>query len=368
MTLRVTHPGWGTSAGPCVVATSTVNGLASSAYETWAYRRAEQTAFVGSPFRLPSGNVLTFARVRELDPKLLGGERLEAIAILALERLQRSIAIPIPRDMRIGISLCLPERMDGVRSSDRDRRSRRALESRIAGAFIEAGYDVRLDVHARGHASLAFALMDLSEAMRKREIDLALMVGIDGYYDPFVLEELFAEQRVLDTEWRDAFVPGEAASALLIARPDLARQLGFEVLAEIESIAVNKEVATLENDVGNLGLGLSRACVAICKKMKEEHQRLPWWICDVTGETFRVQELQLAWPRAAHLAMGPDDTIDALPTHLGDIGSATMPTAIAVAIEGLRRGDPAGDHALVTASSPLGDRGAVLIKKRAPRA
>ncbi|MBZ0117320.1 MAG: hypothetical protein K8H88_10010 [Sandaracinaceae bacterium] len=364
MSASVEHFGWGTSQGPIVVAASTVNGLAATPYQTWAFRRAEITAFYGSPFRAPSGNMLSFASVRLIHPRVVGPDRFEALSVLAMEKLEAALR-RIPRQARMGIVLCLPERMDPERANDRDRRARRRVEGRVAGPFIEAGCNVAVRVVAKGHASMAYGLIDVGRQMRERTLDLALVVGVDSYYDPYVLETLFADARVLDSDSRDAFVPGEAASALLIARPDVARQLGFEALAQIESVGTNEEVATMDNDVGNLGLGLSRPAVAICKKMKQEKQRLAWWISDMTGETFRVHELQIAWPRAAHLVMTPEDQLDALPTHLGDIGAATMPTAICIAIEGLTRGDPKGSYALVTGSSPAGARGVALVYARA---
>ncbi|MCC6877024.1 MAG: hypothetical protein IT378_22150 [Sandaracinaceae bacterium] len=362
MTLTVEHFGWGTSQGPVVVGTSAVNGLACTPYQTWAFRRAEITAFYGSPFRAPSGNMISFAPVRLINPRVAGADRLEALSVLVMERLE-PVLRRIPRQARLGVTICLPERMERGRASDRDRYAARRVQSRIAGPFVEAGYELSLREIAKGHASLAYALLEVGTQMRERTLDLALVVGVDSYYDPYVLERLFEEQRVLDSDTRDAFVPGEAASAILIARPDVARQLGLEALGQIESVSTNEEVATMENDVGNLGLGLSRPAVAICKKLKQEKQRLCWWICDMTGESFRVSEFQIAWPRAAHLAMAPGDQLDVLPSHLGDIGAATMHTAVCVAIEGLRRGDPEGTYALVSGSSPLGDRGVVLISK-----
>ena len=142
------------------------------------------------------------------------------------------------------------------------------------------------------------------------------------------------------------------------------------MLATIDSAATNEEVATRDSTVGLLGQGLSKPAVAIAKRLQEEKRALDWWISDATGEPFRVQELQLAWPRAAHKVMSPDGIIDLLPTNLGDLGAATMPTAAVLAIEGLRRGDPAGSTCLITGSSDDGSRGVVLLTARdpAPRA
>jgi 3-oxoacyl-[acyl-carrier-protein] synthase-1 len=358
--LEVAHFGESRSTEPVVIATSTINALAATPYQTWAFRRAEITGFVGSPFRLPSGNALTFARVRQLDPRLVGADRLVALAGRALEPLGELIA-RVPAQARLGVVLCLAERCD---TDEQGRRARRRLESTVLGPLIERGYQVMGRTIAKGHASFGYAAREVGAMLESGQMDLALVLGVDSYYDPFVLEALFEEERVLDSDWRESFVPGEAASAVVLARADVARDLGVKPMATLDSVATNEEVATVDNDVGLLALGLSRAAVAVVKRLKKEKRTLDWWISDATGEPFRIHELELAWPRAAHLAMTPEGRLDLFPSHFGDIGAATMPTAVAVAIEGLRRGDPNGRTCLMTGSSNGSARGAALIGTR----
>jgi len=355
--LEVAHFGQSRSTEPVVIATSTVNALAITPYQTWAFRRAEITGFVSSPFRLPSGNALTFARVRQLDPRSIGADRLVALTQRALEPLGGLIA-RVPTQARLGVVLCLAERCD---ADEHGRRARRRLESTVLGPLIERGYQVMGRTIAKGHASFGYAAREVGAMLESGQMDLALVLGVDSYYDPFVLEALFQEERVLDSDWRESFVPGEAASAIVLARADVARDLGVKPTATLDSVATNEEVATVDNDVGLLALGLSRAAVAVVKRLRREKRTLDWWISDATGEPFRVQELELAWPRAAHLAMTPEGRLDLFPSHFGDIGAATMPTGVAVAIEGLRRGDPFGRTCLATGSSDGGARGAVLL-------
>lgn len=355
--LNAQHMGWGASTGPVVLDVATINGLGATPHQTWAFRRAETTAFVGSPFKLPSGRPVAFARVRQLDPRVVGGARLSALAERVLAAAQPALA-RVPREASTAALLCLPERM-AVEHADAGERAIRAhLEQLVADRLGHR----ELATVARGHASFAYGLLEAAERMRRRELEVLIAVALDSYYDPAVLDRLFEAQRVLSSDWHDAFVPGEAATLMVLARADVARRLGATPLATIESAVSNEEVATLDNDVGLLGLGLSRAAVAVCKRMHEKQRRLAWWISDATGERFRIQELQLAWPRAAALAMTHEDRVELLPTHLGDIGAATMPTALAIGIEGLRRGDPRGQYCLSTGSSPGGSRGAVLIR------
>src|SRR5262245_54343722 len=109
---RVHHFGWGASTAPVVLDTGTLNGLGTSPHQTWAFRRAETTAFASSPFRLPNGKTVTFARVRQIEPRTMGIARLEALAERVLGD-ARSTLERIPREARIGVVLCLPERLDG---------------------------------------------------------------------------------------------------------------------------------------------------------------------------------------------------------------------------------------------------------------
>ena len=74
----------------------------------------------------------------------------------------------------------------------------------------ERGYDVITRTITMGHAGFGHAAREVGSMLESRRLDVAILIGVDSYYDPFVLEELFEEQRVLDSIWREAFVPGEA--------------------------------------------------------------------------------------------------------------------------------------------------------------
>lgn len=367
MTLDVAHFGLETSHEPVVIATGTINALGADPYRTWAFRRAEITGFVGSPFRMPSGNIAAFARVRQLDPRTIGGDRMVTLATRALDSIGGLLA-RVPTRARLGIALCLPERADPRHAAGSGHYARRRIESTIVGPLVERGHDAMARTYALGHAGFAHALVETGRMLEGGRLDVALVLAVDTYYDPFVLEPLFREQRVLDEDCREGFVPGEAASALLLARPGVARELGAEPLATLDSAATNQEVATEDNDVPLLGQGLSRPAVALTKRLKGERRTLDWWLCDVTGEPFRTRELQLAWPRASHLAWTDRSVLELLPSHFGEIGAASMATGAVLGIEGLRRGDPAGSTVMVTGSSRGGARGAALFTARPARA
>jgi 3-oxoacyl-[acyl-carrier-protein] synthase-1 len=304
-------------------------------------------------------------QVRQIEPRLTGGERLVELLRLGLTGLEPVLS-RLGRGVRVSVDLALPARMAAERATDRDRRARATIEAALVARLSELGLAPRLHVEARGHAAGAFCALHAAEAVLTHQAELALLGGIDSSYDPFVVEELLGQERILDGEHLDAMVPGEGVAFALVASRSDAAAMKLPALATVEGAAVDREPATLDNDVGLLGLGLSRAALALGKRLRDERRSLDWWISDMTPERFRVQEFQLAWPRAARGLMAPTSTLDHLPQHLGDLGAATLPTALALAAEGFRRGDPAARTCLMTGSTPGGDRGVVLAAASAP--
>jgi 3-oxoacyl-[acyl-carrier-protein] synthase-1 len=338
------------------------NGLASNPHHLWAFRRAELTAFTYSPFRNLDGRPTVMAQVRQLDPRSFGAERLVELLRLGLRGLVPSLE-KLPKPGPIGVVLGLPERMSDGRASARDRHIRRRIEDALSEALAQVGLEHILRVEARGHASGVYAALQAADSVLSRVVPAAVVCGIDSSYDPLVVQELLEQDRILDTGHLDAMIPGEGVAFALVTMPSTARQCGLPVLALLEGAAVNHEPATVDNDVGLLGLGLSRAAVLLGNRLRREDRRLDWWISDMTPESFRVQELQLAWPRAARGLMEPTSTLEHLPHHLGDLGAATIPTGIAVATEGFRRGDPQARTCFLTGSSDGGDRGVLLLAR-----
>ncbi len=359
MTLEVRHFGGKHPAAPLVCGTAAWNGLGFDPHQIWAFRRADLTAFAESPFHCENGTRATMAQIRTLPPKLFGAERLAAIAGRLLGSLLPQLSA-LGSGARLGVLLCLPERM-GEGGARPFALQRKRLEAAVAEALRAASVDPVLRSLPRGHAALAFALIEAADALAARTLDACLVVGLDTRWDLLAVEELLAASRLFDGENLDSFIPGEGGALLLLGRKDVARALRWPILGRIEAAVTNREPATIENDIGNLALGLSRAARAVSDRLAEEKRSLDWWITDLTPETFRVQEFGLAWPRGAAGVSIERAVVDHPSIHLGDLGAASMPTAVTIALEGIRRGAPPARNCLVTGSSDNGDRGVVLV-------
>ena len=348
--------------GAPLCATAVWNGLAFSAYQTWALRRAEVTAYLESPFHGADGERATMAPIRMLSPRSMGVDRMITVATQLVADLAPALRA-LPAATRIGLQLCLPERMadDGPRAARRDRTR---LEGVLVGALEALGLSVVSGTIARGHASLGFAVIEAGAALASRHLDAVVIGGLDTYHDPAVIEALIDERRLYDGKTLDAFIPGEGGALLLLARRDVAKRCGFTVDTWLELAATNRDPSTLRNDVPCMGLGLSRAGRAIADRLQAERRTLDWWISDLTPENRRIHELSLAWPRVGQGVFPAEVAFDSLYQHLGDLGAAAMPTGVAIAAEGMLRGAPAAKTCLVTGSSNTEDRAAVLVASR----
>ncbi|WP_426746001.1 hypothetical protein VZQ01_36965 [Myxococcus faecalis] len=350
---------WGSA--PVIVGTAAWNGLAFAPYQTWAFRRAELSAYAETPFRAPNGKRVTMAPIRTLPTRDSGAERLVPIATRTLTQLLTNLE-ELPPNATVALVLCLPERM-GERTQEGFATQRRQVEKALVRRLEER--DVRPVVHVvpRGHASLAFALIEAGEALRGRKVDVALVGGVDTYYDPEVVQTLIDQQRIFDGENLDTFVGGEGAAFCALTRTDVAKRTKWPVLARLDTVATDVELATQDNDVPCMAAALTRAGRVVSERLREERRTLDWWLSDMTAEELRVHEFKLAWPRVAHDVMPPEATLEYLSECLGDLGAAAMPTGLAVAVEGMLRGDPGAATCLLTGSSAGGARGVVLLSR-----
>lgn len=353
---------WGGSWGsaPVVVATAAWNGLAFNPHQIWASRRAELTAFAETPFRCTNGERATMAQIRTLPPRSYGLDRMSVIGRRLIDELLPMLR-KVPSGSRLALALCLSDRFAGRGKAKRFSVERAAMEKALVDRLEQHGWAPLLHTEARGHASLAFAMIEADAALASGAVDLAIVGGVETYYDPDVIDELLQQQRLFDGENLDGFIPGEGGAFFLLARPELARRANWEPVARVESAVTAQEPASMFSDAPCQAIGLSRALGAVADRLRKEKRLIDWWLGDLTNENYRVHEWQLALPRASAGVSGQNSTMEFLPVLLGDLGAATMPTGVAIAAEGFLRRDPDAKNCLIVGSSTNADRGAVLL-------
>jgi 3-oxoacyl-[acyl-carrier-protein] synthase-1 len=353
-----------------IVGVGAVNGLGFNAHQTWAFWRAEATAMAETPFRCANGTRATMVVSRTLSPRALGAERMTAMALGALEQLVPALEALRGSGAR-AMWLGLPERYGP--GADRERTAElRRLEQRLKAWGEQHAGGMEIIPVPHGHASLACATEAFSEVAAGR-VEVAIVGGVDTYYATEVVDELLEQERLFDGKKLDTFIPGEGAAFLLLTRPKLAQRQGLPTLARVEAVAMGHEPGAMFAESPCTGNGLAQAMRNATSGLPASGRLLEWLLGDVTNESYRTRELQLALSRA--IAPGGLDSagrdfqpvasdelqLDFLPMRFGDLGAATMPTGAIIAAQAFVRGSPMAKPCLVIGSSVGKERGALLL-------
>jgi 3-oxoacyl-[acyl-carrier-protein] synthase-1 len=372
VTLAVGHwGGAGEPPAPVVCATAAFNGVGLNPHQSWAFWRAQLSPFVESPFVCPNGERATMCLARTLPTKVVGSDRLLALARRALVQLEPALG-RLPPGTRLGFGIGLSDRFsDGCGEVFRLQRQR--LESGLTELVHARWPTAVVRMHPRGNAAFGFALLEAAAALNSRTLDAAVVGGVDSAYDGLAVERLLSQRRLFDTENVDSAIPGEGAAFVLLTRSDVARQAKLAAATLVEGAATDVEPSAGRPEVPNAAQGLASVMRTLTRSLKGRRQQLGWIIADVTNEDQRASEWMLALSRS--LAPGGLDTAgkdffqiaqdriraDLLPECFGDLGACTMPTAVVLAAEAFVRGDPAPVRCLVAGASASAERSAVLL-------
>jgi 3-oxoacyl-[acyl-carrier-protein] synthase-1 len=339
-----------------VCGTTAWNGLGFSPHQIWAFRRAEIAAHAETPFRLGEGQRATMLHIRTLPPRSQGVDRLVPVLRRLLAPLfGRLASLDRPRVL---VVLAAAERFAPAGGWASEARK---LEAAVAAEA--KGIETAFQIVPRGHAALAFALPPICSALASGRFDAAIVGGVDTAYDAEVVDDLLAQRRLFDGKNLDGFIPGEGGAFLLLARGDVAKRARWESQARIEAVASAEEPAALDPELPVTAAALTRALRVVCDRLEASQRGVDYWLSDLTHEPDRVREFLLAFPRASAGIGHPDTTVELLSPFLGDLGAATLPTALVLGVEAFLRGDPPGRTCLASASSPGPTRGAVLLSK-----
>jgi 3-oxoacyl-[acyl-carrier-protein] synthase-1 len=147
-----------------------------------------------------------------------------------------------------------------------------------------------------------------------------------------------------------------ASEALLRAQrlPSLAKVGGT-------GIAHEPTAASTDPYAVNLGRGLVAAITAATAGLPSA-VRIDRVLCDLNGERTRSEEWGMA-ALAIHHVLAQAGDYEAPSASWGDVGAASGPLLVVLAVQAWARGYHAGSHALLFAGSDSGLRGAVVLER-----
>jgi 3-oxoacyl-[acyl-carrier-protein] synthase-1 len=292
-----------------------------------------------------------------IAPSVAVAERIRELLFDAIsEALQPVAALGGVSKPSIGLLINLPLSRRGV-TDDLER----LLQRTLAPAFQERIHS--FTVARRGHAGAMLAFKSAVAALQANTMDFCVVAGGDSYLSLETLEWLEETEQLHGAGARNnawGFVPGEGAGAVLLARDQTARMFGITPMAVVAAVGTAKEQALIRMDSVCLGLGLTSAFRQVFSQLAG---RVSDTYCDMNGEPYRADEFGFAVTRTREHFVSPSDFV-APADCWGDVGAASGPLSVCLAVVAHHKRYARGDVALVWASSDSGERGAVLVVPR----
>lgn len=284
-----------------------------------------------------------------LDQPLRGRAKLAYMAAMVIE--ESLAATPREDWAEIPLLLCVAERSRPGRLD--------GLEDRLPEELGELLGNVRFGAQScvipHGRVSVAVALLQARKFLYESTAPAVLIVAADSLLTWPTLQVLEERERLLTKRNSNGFIPGEAASAVLVSRSAAGSHL------RIAGLGFATEAAHIETQEPLRADGLSRAIVQALQDAGCEMHDLDFRITDISGEQYYFKEASLALSRTLRRRKEEFDIWHPAEC-IGEVGCAIGPAMLAVAEASGRKGYAPGQTMLVHASNDAGQRTAIVVR------
>lgn len=307
-------------------------------------------------FKIPrKGKVRYRYAPAPLDPAVRGLSRLVAMAIPAVNE---ALAHYTGALHELPVFFCLAEEpRPGCRiASGYPQRLIEALNQKVDLDLFhpESSY------YSTGRAGFASALKDARSLLASGQQEFVLILGIDSLTGSTAINAFMGSKhqpcRLLTPDHSDGFIPGEAATAVLLSRSNPS-----EEQTRITGIGLAKEPAPLDSEEVHTSRGLSEAIRQAASQAGIQVADTDFVISGLSGESWFFVEASNAihrtmeHPRQTHPLWHPADSI-------GEVGAAIGPALVIMAHYAFMKGYAPGPRALCHLSNDDHRRGAFILE------
>lgn len=215
---------------------------------------------------------------------------------------------------------------------------------------------------AKGRSSGLMAVHTACELLQIGKADMVVAGGCDTYKDLDVLGFLNVESRLKSEINLDGFIPGEGVGFLLLMTEAEAKRQGKNILGRLKATATGFEEGHLYSEIPYKGEGLSQTFRLLFNNDTALLEKIKTVYSNMNGESHWAKEWGVSYIRFQD-KIKKDFEIVHPADSFGDLGAASGPVMIGLAITGMQRGYKKGP-ALIYASSDRGDRGAIILDKQ----
>ena len=331
--------------------------IGRDAWASAAAVRAGISGFAQHPYMIDTaGNPMRVAMAPWLDIGLTGIERFKALLYPSIDQVLKPLGEASPKQTGIALSLGLPSPRPGL-AEDLQTGLTMALGQQYQGLFSAVA------VFPSGHAAGLLALQAAAKKLSQGAFDACVVAGVDSYMEPETLEWLEACEQLhgagpLNNAW--GFIPGEAASAILLMRHEVSQRLGIAPLSRLLGLGSAVEAKRIKTETVCIGEGLTSAFRNALQGLPEGLKVTDVY-CDMNGEPYRGDEYGFTCLRTKEFFVSAADFI-APADCWGDVSAAGGLLHLGLASIAGVKGYANGECAFVWASSEGGERAAAVLQ------
>jgi 3-oxoacyl-[acyl-carrier-protein] synthase-1 len=174
----------------------------------------------------------------------------------------------------------------------------------------------RISSYPNGRAGLGMALQETVRVLNKGEANHIVLIAFDSYLNARDINAYLQENRLMSAGNSDGFIPGEAASAIVL-HAETPQRAGLH----IKGVAIGQEVGRPDGSVPSLGQGLTSAIRQACLQANIGPGQLHFQISDQNGEVFFSKDADNALTRIMFGQEAPKKIT--LSDKIGEVGAAT---------------------------------------------
>jgi 3-oxoacyl-[acyl-carrier-protein] synthase-1 len=272
----------------------------------------------------------------------------------AITEMAVAVLTPFADGSTLPVFLALPEPRPGL-GGNLAATVARAIREHVEGARVARPT-------AFGHAAGGIALREAADLLARSGSSVAAVVGADSYLHPETIRWLDQGRQLHTTYNAWGFIPGAAAGATLVSLVDKARPQTRWPRAIIEAIAVAEEEVPIKSGGVCLGRAQSRIVDTLANGLSPGSV-FDAFYCDLNGEAYRSDELGFTLSRTSERFRNPAEFV-APADCWGDVGAASLPLFITLAIEAAERAYSPGPISLHLAGSESGLRAGLRLRTR----
>lgn len=276
--------------------------------------------------------------------------RLLQVGAPALAEAGQGVGAPLP------LMLALPE----VPTSGRDPVGPAFLAQLGAEAQVRLAMN-ESRVFRQGGAGGMFALAEGLALLRSGRVPYVLVGGIDTFVDARRLEMASLERRARASDAADYFIPGEAATFLLLGAAGRPKRPGERVMAEVVAVGLGSEPGHRYSNESYRGEGLSGAFRNLFAQVPPDYPPVGCVYAGFNGENLPAKEWMVASARSSKRFDKEEVAMFHPADCIGDAGAALGPVMLACAGIGIQRGYRSSP-CLVWSTSDREARGAALLQ------